>query len=460
MKKLSLLFAIFFFPVYLFSQQSVKFGVIGDYGYDGPDLLAVSNLMKSWNPDFIITVGDNNYDVGSQYTIDPNIGKYFHEFIFPYTGIYGAGDTVNRFFPSLGNCDWGTPNALPYRNYFTLPGNERYYDFVKGPVHFFVIDSDTNEYDGRDSNSIQAQWLKNSLVNSSSRFNVVYFHHPPYCSGLIHGSDAEMRWPFRKWGASVVLSGHEHLYERLTRDGLTYFVNGLGGNLRSPFGFPISGSQVRYNSNYGAMLVNAYPDSMIFKFYNISNSLRDNFKILPVNLYLNLNAVIEGFYSPVNNSMIGDTIKLYLRNYYSPYSIVDSAKGFINSSGIGTLLFSKAFNATNYYLIVKHRNSVETWSAEAMRFNANALSYNFSSSASQAFGNNLILKGNRYCVYSGDVNQDGVIDVTDYSLVDNDVNIFSTGYIVSDLNGDSFADVSDLSIADNNVFNFISLMRP
>ena len=82
--------------------------MIGDYGNAGPDELAVAELVKSWNPEFIITLGDNNYDVGSQSTIDPNIGQYYHEFIFPYIGSYGPGDTVNRFFPSLGNHDWET----------------------------------------------------------------------------------------------------------------------------------------------------------------------------------------------------------------------------------------------------------------------------------------------------------------------------------------------------------------
>ncbi|MEO8211270.1 MAG: metallophosphoesterase [bacterium] len=460
MKILYLFVLTFLYSQISISQQSIKFGVIGDYGNAGPDELAVANLIKSWNPDFIITVGDNNYDIGSPFTIDENIGQYFHEFIFPYKGTYGQGDTVNRFFTSLGNCDWGTPNALPYREYFTLPGNERYYDFVKGPVHFFVIDSDTNEYDGRDSNSIQGQLLKNSLANSSSRFNIIYFHHAPYCSGLIHGSEPIMRLPFKKWGASAVLSGHEHLYERLNRDGLTYFVNGLGGNLRTPFGFPISGSQVRYNSNYGAMLVNAYPDSMIFKFYNITNSLRDNFKILPVVKSLNLTLNIEGFYNSNTNSMVGDTVKIYLRNNNSPYSIMDSSKGFLNSSGLGTLNFSKANNATNYYLVVIHRNSVETWSAEGLKFSANVLNYNFTTSSSQAFGNNLKLKGAEYCIFSGDVNQDGLVDVEDYSLVDNAAELFASGYIPEDLNGDNFIDISDVGIADDNVYNFVSLVSP
>ncbi|MBP9121408.1 MAG: hypothetical protein KBF59_11150, partial [Ignavibacterium sp.] len=86
-----------------FSQ--VKFAAIGDYGLAGPNELTVANLVKSWNPDFIITLGDNNYELGADSTIDVNIGQYFYEYIYPYKGNYGSGSTVNRFFPSLGNHD-------------------------------------------------------------------------------------------------------------------------------------------------------------------------------------------------------------------------------------------------------------------------------------------------------------------------------------------------------------------
>ncbi len=442
------------------SQQVTSFAVIGDYGESGPDELAVANLIKSWNPDFIITVGDNNYDIGSQSTIDLNIGQYFHEFIYPYYGSYGTGATVNRFFPSLGNHDWGVPGALPYLNYFTLQGNERYYDFIKGPIHFFVIDSDTNEYDGRDSSSIQAQWLKSAMLASSSRFNIVYLHHPPFCSGLYSGSEEIMRWPFKKWGASVVLAGHEHLYERLTRDGLTYIVNGLGGTVRGFFGFPLSGSQVRYRSNFGAMLVNGYNDSLVLKFYNIANSLIDNYKILPAAKALTLSAEIEGFYNSVTNTMTPDSVRVYLRSSSVPFPILDSAKGILNSSGSGTFNFLKANNATGYYVICNHRNSMETWSADAELFTANILYYNFTTSSSRAYGSNLILKGSKYCIYSGDAYKDGSVDLFDVIQIYNDAQNFLTGYVQSDVNGNLTVDLTDELIAYNNSINFVSLLRP
>ncbi|HMQ68516.1 MAG TPA: metallophosphoesterase [Ignavibacteria bacterium] len=441
-------------------SQQINFAVIGDYGNAGADELAVANLVKSRNPDFIITLGDNNYDIGSIGTIDANIGQYFHEYIYPYAGTYGPGDTVNRFFPSLGNHDWGTTGAWPYLAYFTLPGNERYYDFVKGPVHFFVIDSDTSEVDGRDSNSVQAQWLKAGLASSSSKYNIVYFHHPPYCSGLVHGSETIMRWPFKRWGATTVLAAHEHLYERLTLDGLTYFVNGLGGNLRSYFGFTIAGSQVRYRGNYGAMFVSADDDSLVLKFYDINNVIRDNFKILPHFKKLNLSVLIEGMYDASQNAMIPDTLIVNIRNSYPPYAKADSAISTVDSSGSGEFNFKVAANSTDYYLEIAHRNSINTWSALPVKFILNEMNVNFTLNTSQAYGNNLVLKGSKFCIYSGDVNKDGFIDLNDLVLIQNDASGFLSGYLLADINGDTSVDLQDVLISYNNSVNFVRELRP
>ena len=241
--------------------------------------LEVSNLIKTWNPDFIITVGDNNYPKGDSSTIDINIGKYFHEFICPYYGIYGVGSKKNRFFPSIGNHDIMTENGKPYFDYFTLPGNERYYDFVWGDVHFFSLNSNISEMDGSESTSIQAQWLKNKLATSSSPWKIVYMHESPFASDEKHGSEIRIQWPFKDWGATVVLSGHSHVYERLSVNELTYMVNGLGGNGIYSFDNPVLGSLVRYNGDHGAMKVVANADSIVFMFINSSDSLIDYYSI-------------------------------------------------------------------------------------------------------------------------------------------------------------------------------------
>lgn len=262
-----------------YAQSSVRFAVIGDYGYAGQAEFDVSNLVKSWNPEFIITTGDNNYPDGADSTIDQNIGQFYHEFIFPYTGGYGQGDTVNRFFPSLGNHDWLTVGATPYISYFVLPGNERYYEFLRGPVHFFALDSDASEPDGNSSSSVQANWLQVNLSASGALWKLVYFHHPPFSSGTVHGSTLVMQWPFRAWGASAVLAGHEHNYERILADSIVYFVNGLGGRSLYPFGTPVAGSEVRYNADYGAMLVDANLDSITFKFINRQGTVIDSYTL-------------------------------------------------------------------------------------------------------------------------------------------------------------------------------------
>src|SRR6476661_7370829 len=140
-------------------SSTVRFAVIGDYGSGDDHEQDVANLVQSWNPDFITTTGDNNYPDGKTSTIDANIGQFYHSFIFPYTGAYGPGATANNFWPVLGNHDWNTAGAVPYLNYFVLPNNERYYDFVRGPVHFYMIDSDDHEPDGNTSTSIQGTWL-------------------------------------------------------------------------------------------------------------------------------------------------------------------------------------------------------------------------------------------------------------------------------------------------------------
>ncbi|GAA4353137.1 hypothetical protein GCM10023185_13490 [Hymenobacter saemangeumensis] len=253
-----------------------RFAAIGDYGYAGSPERDVSQLVKSWSPEFIITLGDNNYDVGAASTIDDNIGQYYHEFIAPYQGRYGAGATENRFFPSLGNHDLYTNAGAAYLAYFTLPGNERYYDFVRGNVHFFAVNSDGSEPDGTGRFSAQARWLKERLAASTAPWKVVYFHHAPYSSGS-HGSDRGLRWPFREWGASLVLTGHDHTYERVVADGLVYCVNGLGGrSLYSFNGTPLDGSAVRYNADYGAQLLEASADSLRLRFYTRTGQLIDD----------------------------------------------------------------------------------------------------------------------------------------------------------------------------------------
>lgn len=256
----------------------LRFAVIGDYGSGAVAEADVASLVASWEPEFVITTGDNNYPSGSGETIDVHIGQFYSSYIYPYQGSYGQGADINRFFPTLGNHDWDTASAQPYLDYFTLPGNERYYDFTWGSVHFFALDSDSREPDGVGTSSSQAAWLQAALAGSSATWNVVYMHHPPYSSGL-HGPVEWTRWPYQEWGADVVLSGHDHTYERLLVAGLPYFVNGLGGGAIYPFVNIDEASVVRYNGDHGAMLVEATSDQMTFQFITRQGEVVDSYTI-------------------------------------------------------------------------------------------------------------------------------------------------------------------------------------
>ncbi len=179
---------------------------------------------------------------------------------------------------------------------------------------------------------------------------------------------------------------------------------------------------------------------------------------------LNLTCYIEGFYDNVSNSMRGDTLKVYLRDTLSPYVIVDSSKARLSSNGSASFKFTKAQNSRKYYLNVRHRNSIETWcKSSGVMFNSSSASYDFSTAIVQAFGNNMKQVDSspvRFAIFSGDVNQDGVVDAADLSLIDNSSFNFVTGYVSPDVNGDEIVDATDASIGDNNAFNFVAKIVP
>lgn len=257
-------------------DDRVVFAVIGDYGLPEPATASVAALVKGWRPDFIATLGDNDYSDSPHGALDTNVGQYYHAYIAPYRGRYGVGADVNRFFPVLGNHDWDKPGAQPYLDFFTLPGNERYYDVTWGPVRLFALDSDPREPDGVSDDSAQAQWLKARLADSPACWNLVLSHHPPFSSGP-HGSNLWLQWPFQAWGADAILSGHDHDYERIVRDGFPYFVNGLGGATPYPFLLPVRGSEARHTLRHGAIRITASRDSITYEFIDIDGALIDSY---------------------------------------------------------------------------------------------------------------------------------------------------------------------------------------
>lgn len=179
---------------------------------------------------------------------------------------------------------------------------------------------------------------------------------------------------------------------------------------------------------------------------------------------INLSIAMEGMYSSVTNQLaMRDTVKVYLRNSTSPYAVKDSAKAVIDSlTQTALFTFSNAPSGT-YYIVANHRNCIETWSrigGETFIADGSTYNYSFVSGSSQAYGSNMTLKGSKWCIYSGDPNKDNTVDASDLSLVDNDVNFSTSGYVATDLTGDNFVDTDDLSIVDNNSYNAVGIIRP
>ena len=180
---------------------------------------------------------------------------------------------------------------------------------------------------------------------------------------------------------------------------------------------------------------------------------------------LSLSVLFHGKYYWEHGYMSSrDTAAVYLRDAEFPYSVRDSAKGIIDS-----VTFSGLFTFSNaptgkYYIVVRHFQSIETWSREGgdtLRANQSVQTYDFTASPSQAYGNNLKLKGGKYCLHTGDVDQNGFIDASDAAKVQTDSQILLTGrHLVSDLNGDNFVNGLDVLIADNSALYYVGKVVP
>jgi predicted MPP superfamily phosphohydrolase len=202
-------------------EGSFKFGVLGDFGTGSAEQYQLAEQMASLHGRFkfdtVVLTGDNL--LGSERPQDFKV-----KFEIPYKPLLDAGV---KFYASLGNHD-----AREQRFYklFNMGGN-LYYTFNPSPeVRFFMLEATYPTPE-------QFVWLEKELKASSSNWKIAVFHQPLYSSGDAHGSNASLRRVlepfFVKYNVSVVLSGHDHFYERVKpQQGIAYFVVGSGGRLR------------------------------------------------------------------------------------------------------------------------------------------------------------------------------------------------------------------------------------
>ena len=178
---------------------------------------------------------------------------------------------------------------------------------------------------------------------------------------------------------------------------------------------------------------------------------------------ITVTVIPQGLYNSGGFLNSRDTVTAILANTISPYAEIDTAYAIIDSlSFSGTFTFNTAANGS-YYMVIRHRNSIETWSASGVPFvKGSTAAYDFTSAVTQAYGSNLVeVTPGKFAIFNGDVNQDGYVDPLDISSIDQDsFNYVSGTGLANDLNGDGFVDPLDLSIADQNSFNYVGVKKP
>jgi predicted phosphodiesterase len=255
------------------NYPSYEIGIIGDYGIvNSPNTqsFAVAETLTEVNPDYIITLGDNTYETGTN-AYDNTVGRLYQQFINPYIGVSGSGAEVNRFHPVIGNHDYFGGSYNQYLTFF--PNTPRFYTFKKGNIQFFMLNSDINEPSGSTSSSDQATWLIQELSSSFNDLDVLWriacFHHPYITSTTnAHSPTTRMDWPFASWGIDVCLSGHQHVYERLENNGIPFIINGLGGATLYSFTSVSADSKFRYADDHGYVILNSRGNKLTFSLYN------------------------------------------------------------------------------------------------------------------------------------------------------------------------------------------------
>ena len=157
---------------------------------------------------------------------------------------------------------------------------------------------------------------------------------------------------------------------------------------------------------------------------------------------------------------VADQITVKLAMATAPYTIVREFSN-VNLLQNGKCAVSIPSSiAGNYYIVVSHRNSIETWSAAPIAFSSVPLEYNFTDASSKAYGDNQATIGGVFAVFGGDVDVDGSVGINDLGITENSASVFGAGYLVEDVDGDGSVGISDLGLIENNSANFVSVLAP
>jgi 3',5'-cyclic AMP phosphodiesterase CpdA len=359
---------------------------------------------------------------------------------------------------------WGTNTKAFSKAPQSGSGLEDYYSFDYGDIHFLVLNTQLSYSVG----SVQYNWAMSDLSSTTRKWKIVIAHVPGYTAG---GSGAHVEDPnmiamavniFTPKGVDLVLNGHNHFYQHNRVSGIDYIVIGSAGAPLYPTG--TASYTIKSVSDYCYGIFDITPNSLKMSVYNNVNKLLDILTWTKISSSsISVVALIEAMYVSGGNGMtMNPSVTLELHNS-STYAQVESQTGTLNTAGAGTFTFTTAVNGIPYYLAIKSPNTLETWSATAQSLTSGELTYDFTSGLEKVYtdGSNppLALHNGKYCIYSGDVNQDGFFTGDDFTGVDNDGSNFDY-HLINDLNGDGFVTGDDFMFIDNNGSNFIHRQVP
>lgn len=203
-----------------------SFAVLGDSGSGSTGQYRIAGQMARVEPDFILHTGDVVYPRGEEKDYDAH-------FFRPYAALLARV----ALWPALGNHDIMRTGGRAYLSNFHLPHTgpdslplEHCYSFDYADAHIATVDSNLSE---RVLRGTAAPWLQRDLAASPRRWKFVFFHHPPYSSGL-HGESKPIQRALvpvlTRAQVDIVFNGHDHTYERIRpQQGVTYIVTGAGG---------------------------------------------------------------------------------------------------------------------------------------------------------------------------------------------------------------------------------------
>lgn len=292
---------------------SLTIGIIGDFGFANECEDNVASLLQAVEAalspralDAVLSLGDNGYWDGScdaLAQVSSIFGDYFEA--GNCTSASSAAVGSNRFWPTLGNHDWDQApknSSMPFLRVFNylsavdigdVPGFEdaaaaelfgqlrgQWYSrgFGSGLLEIFCLNSNLGNPETatpvtRALHDAQIRWVQDKLKAATAKWKIVFFHHPPYTTS--REDSAWMQHAYHKWGASIVMTGHMHTYERIVQEQGVFVINGLGGH---PWRYQVhnckhvaSGSVFRYNSDHGMMFATVTEDEMRFCFLAVGS---------------------------------------------------------------------------------------------------------------------------------------------------------------------------------------------